>query len=77
MFSSGLSIPLSFGACDNWLLQGTMRGNVPLTNKCNHKELVAVIARYDALLAEHMELSVFSGIIQNGLIASIASSIKS
>ena len=50
-------------------------------NKGNYKELAEVIARYNALLAEHMDIStVFSGmlkIIQNDLIASIASSIKS
>lgn len=43
-------------------------------NKANYKELAEVIARYDALLAEHIELStVFSRMsktIQNDLIAS-------
>ena len=50
-------------------------------NKDNHKEFAEVMARYDALLDELMELStVLSGMsksIQNDLIASIASSIKS
>jgi hypothetical protein len=50
-------------------------------NKGNNNQLAEVIARCDALLAEHIELLiVFSGmskIIPNDLIATIASSIKS
>ena len=46
----------------------------------NYKELAEVIARHNALPAEHIELAiVFSGMsktILNDLIASIASSIK-
>lgn len=50
-------------------------------NKGNYRELAEVIARYDALLAQHMESStVFTGMsrtIQNDLITAIASSIRS
>lgn len=50
------------------------------TDKGNYKELAEVIARYDALLAEHIDISaVFSGMsntILNDLMASITSSIK-
>ncbi|XP_021446987.2 zinc finger MYM-type protein 1 [Oncorhynchus mykiss] len=50
-------------------------------NKGNFRELAEVIARYDALLAQHMESStVFTGMsrtIQNDLITAIASSIRS
>lgn len=50
-------------------------------NKGNYRELAEVIARYDALLAQHMESStVFTGMsrtIQNDLITAIASSNKS
>lgn len=50
-------------------------------NKGNDKELAKIIAQYDALLGEHMDVSiVFSGLsksIQNDLKASIASTIES
>lgn len=50
-------------------------------NKGNYRELVDLIARYDDILAEHIEnSSVFSDLsktIQNDLISAIASTIKS
>lgn len=49
-------------------------------NKGNYREMVQVLARYDAILAEHLETSaVFTGMsktIQNDLISAIATTVK-